>query len=49
MQIIQCDDNTCKHNHDGFCQNAFLVIKVGQDNHSDAINICTTYEGIRDV
>lgn len=49
MQIIECDDNTCKFNCDGYCENAFPVIRVGQDNHSNTVNICTTYEDKRDV
>lgn len=49
MQIVQCDDRTCIHNVDGYCKCEFLDLKAGQDNHSDTVNICTTYEDKRDV
>lgn len=44
MQIIQCDDQTCKFNFDGYCRNQYPVIKVGADSNKDIINICTSYE-----
>ncbi len=44
MQVIQCDDHTCKHNADGYCQCQDLVMEVGRGYHYDIVNICKSYE-----
>lgn len=49
LKVIQCDDNTCKHNADGYCKCHFLKIEVGQDNHMKTVNICANYEDKRDA
>ena len=48
MQLVGCDDRTCKYNNDGYCENAFPNIKVGQDSNMQTVNICTSYEDKRD-
>lgn len=49
MQIINCNDDTCKHNADGYCRCPSLKLEVGQDDHLRTVNICTSYEDKRDV
>lgn len=49
LQVIQCNDDTCKHNVDGYCKCPSLTIEVGQDNHLSTVNICTNYEDKRDA
>ena len=44
MQVIQCDDHTCKHNTDGYCRCQSLVINVGRGYQYDVVNICESYE-----
>lgn len=48
MQIIQCDDNTCRYNPDGFCKCPLPVIQIGQDYSQKTVNICASYEDKRD-
>ena len=47
MQVICCDDSTCRYNADGFCQCAFPQIRVGHDNNNTPCNICESYEDRR--
>ena len=49
MLVIQCNDDTCKHNAEGYCRCPFLKIEVGQDNHLRTVNICMSYEDKRNA
>ncbi len=47
MQVLQCNDYTCRFNQDGFCQNAFPKIEVGADSNNKPANICVSYKDKR--
>lgn len=47
MQVVCCDDNTCKYNKEEFCKNPFPTIKVGKNDSHETCNICESYEDRR--
>ena len=47
MQIVQCDDRTCRHNSAGYCLCQALRIELGGRKtvfDAEPGNICVSYE-----
>lgn len=47
MQIVQCDDQTCRYNTSGYCLCQNLKLEVGGRKSvfdADPGNICVSYE-----
>lgn len=45
MQIIDCNDRTCRHNDNGICQCPIVQIDVDKAGVNRVVNVCQSYEG----
>ena len=44
MQIIDCNDRTCRHNDNGICQCQIVQIDVDKAGVNRVVNVCRSYE-----
>lgn len=48
IQTIQCGDETCKHNRDGFCEARAISLSVDESASKKTVVVCDTYEDKRE-